>query len=196
MSFEITSVWKNITPELEAELVDFWIDNKAIADKKQAAMRSKQVVCIAREDGGKIVGVSTAHPRVIPRLRQPMFYYRNFIAADYRGKQLAAPFLEKSKVALQEHTKSLPKPICLGILIELENKGLATHRNEAVWADAGGGWTFIGYSPKGLHLRVGYFDEAKIGAPMPVRRQAVRGGQGQQRGQGAQAGRGRGRQRA
>ena len=68
MSFEITSVWKNITPELEAELVDFWIDNKAIADKKQAALRSKQVVCIAREDGGKIVGVSTAHPRVIPQI--------------------------------------------------------------------------------------------------------------------------------
>lgn len=194
MSFEFIPVWKNITPELEAELVDFWIDNKAIGDKKQAALRSKQVVCIVREDGGKIVGVSTAHPRVIPRLRQPMFYYRNFIAADYRGKQLAGPFLEKSKAALQEHTKSLPKPICLGILIELENKGLAAHRNEAVWPEAGG-TTFIGYSPKGLHLRVSYFDDAKLGAPMPVRRQAVRGG-GQQRGQGGpQAGRGRARQR-
>jgi hypothetical protein len=175
VSVEIIPVWKNITPEIETALVDFWIENKAIADKKQATERVKQVVCIAK-DGDKIVGASTAHPRVIPRLRQPMYYYRNFIAADYRGQQLGAPFLNKSKEALQEYSKSLEKPLCLGILMELENKALAAHRNDAIWPEVGA--VFIGYSPKGLHLRVIYFDDARLSAPLPVRRRQAAGAAG------------------
>jgi len=171
VSLDIISVWKNITPELEAELVDFWINNKAMADKKLAGERAKQAVCIARGEKGEIVGVATAHPRIVPRLRQPMYYYRNFIAADYRGKQLAVPFLEKTKQVLQEYNLGLPKPLCLGIIIELENKGLAAHRNEAQWKE---GFTLIGYSPKGLHLRVWYFEGVKLFAPTPVKK-AVRG---------------------
>lgn len=194
MSVEIIPVWKNITPEIETALVDFWIDNKAMADRKQAAERVKQVVCIAK-DGDKIVGASTAHPRVIPRLRQPMYYYRNFIAESHRGQQLGAPFLNKSKEALQEYSKSLEKPLCLGILLELENKALAAHRNDVIWPEVGA--VFIGYSPKGLHLRVIYFDDARLAAPLPVRRRQVAGagrGQGQGQGQRAQAGRARARQ--
>ena len=163
MSVEIIPVWKKLTPELEAELVEFWVDNKAIPDKKTAATRTKQAACVARSADGKIVGVSTVHPRIVPRLRQPMYYYRNFIAADFRGKQLAAPFLSKTREVLQEYNASLPKPLCLGVIVELENRALAAHRNQAHWGDVG--FTFIGYSPKGLTLRVSYFDGVRLFAP-------------------------------
>ena len=169
MSLEIIPVWKNITPELEAELVEFWTSNKAIGDATQAAERAKQVVCLVRSEQGAIVGVSTVQPRIVPRLRQPMYYYRNFIVADYRGKQLAAPFLKKTQDVLQEYNLALPKPNCLGIIIELENTSLAAHRNEAQWKE---GFTFIGYSPKGLHLRVCYFDGVKLFPPAPLKKAA------------------------
>ena len=170
MSLEIIPVWKQITPELEAELVQFWISNKAIADEKQAAQRTKQVACLVRSEQGTIVGVSTVHPRIVPRLRQPMYYYRNFIAADFRGQQLAVPFLLKTKEVLQAHNLALPKPLCLGVIIELENKSLAAHRNQAHWSDVG--FTFIGYSPKGLHLRVWYFEGVRLFAPAAVKKGA------------------------
>ena len=169
MSLEIIPVWKNVTPELEAELVEFWIKNNAIAEEKDAAERAKQVACIARSEQGAIVGVSTVHPRIVPRLRQPMYYYRNFIAEDFRGKQLAAPFLLKTKEVLQDYNLALSKPLCLGIIIELENKSLAAHRNEAQWNE---GFTFIGYSPKGLHLRVWYFEGVRLFAPAPLKKVA------------------------
>lgn len=169
MAAKVTQVWKQITPELEQELVEFWTSNKAIGQEKDAAKRAKQVVCIARGDKGEIVGVSTAHPRIVPRLRQPMYYYRNFIAEGARGQQLAPEFLEQSKQALQEYNLGLSKPLCLGMIIELENKGLAAHRNEAQWKE---GFTFIGYSPKGLTLRVWYFDGVRLFAPAPLKRPA------------------------
>lgn len=169
MSLEIIPVWKKITPELEAELVQFWLTNKAIGDEKLAAERARQVVCLARSEQGAIIGVSTVQPRIVPRLRQPMYYYRNFIVADYRGRQLAAPFLKKTQDVLQDFNLALPKPNCLGIIIELENKSLAEHRNEAQWKE---GFTFIGYSPKGLHMRVWYFDGVRLPPPAPLKRPA------------------------
>ena len=169
MAATVTQVWKKVTPELEAELVKFWTSHNAIGDEKDAASRAKQVVCIARDDNGALVGASTAHPRIVPRLRQPMYYYRNFIAEGARGQQLAPEFLEQSKQALQAYNLGLSKPLCLGIIIELENKGLAAHRNEAQWKE---GFTFIGYSPKGLTLRVWYFEGVKLFAPVRVKKQA------------------------
>ena len=169
MAANVIQVWKKVSPELEAEIVRFWTDNKAIGEENDAAKRAKQVVCIARDEAGALVGVSTAHPRIVPRLRQPMYYYRNFIAESARGQQLAPAFLEQSKQALQQYNLGLSKPLCLGIIIELENKGLAAHRNEAQWKE---GFTFIGYSPKGLTLRVWYFEGVKLFAPARLKRPA------------------------
>jgi hypothetical protein len=169
MTLEITPVWKQITPELEAELTQFWIDNRAIADDQGAVERARQVVCLARSEQGVIVGVSTAHPRFVPRLRQPMYYYRNFIAADFRGRQLAPAFLLKTKEVLQSYNLALSEPRCLGIIIELENQSLAAHRNEAQWRE---GFTFIGYSLRGLPLRVWYFEGARLSAPVLMKQVA------------------------
>ena len=169
MAATVSQVWKKVTPELEAELVRFWTSNNAIGAEKDAAARAKQVVCIARDDGGALVGVSTAHPRIVPRLRQPMYYYRNFIAEGVRGQKLGREFLEQSKQALESYNLGLSKPLCLGIIIELENKRLAAEHNEAQWKE---GFTFIGYSPKGLTLRVWYFEGVKLFAPVRVKKQA------------------------
>ena len=165
MSLEITAVWKEVTPELEAELVEFWISNGAIADWQQASERTKRVVCLARSEQGAIVGVSTAHARVVPRLRQPMYSYRSFIAVEFRNEALAAAILVKTKSVLQEFNLALPRPRCLGLIIELQNPALAAHRTEAQWDE---GPVFIGYSPKGLPLRVWYFEGVRLFAPAAV----------------------------
>ena len=108
--------------------------------------------------------------RVVPRLRQPMYYYRNFIAEGARGQQLAPLFLEQSKQALQDYNLGLSKPLCLGLILEIENKRLAAEHNEAQWKETG--FTFIGYSPKGLTLRVWYFEGVRLFAPAPLKKPA------------------------
>ena len=45
----------------------------------------EQAVCIARDEAGAICGVGTAVVRCCPRLRQPMYYYRQFFAKSLRG---------------------------------------------------------------------------------------------------------------
>ena len=170
---EFIAVWKQVTPELQAELVAFWTAHKAIAEPDIAAIRARQAVCVGRDGEGRIVAVGTAFVRVLQRMRQPMYYYRQFFAPNVRGLGQAIPFYNRARQILQAHNASLPAPESLGVLLELESMLLAKHYDLAHVASADS--TFIGYSPRGLQLRVSYFEGARLLAPVspaPRRRTA------------------------
>lgn len=167
MKVEILPVWKNITPALGEELMGFWRSNKAIVDDASAATRATQAVCIARDESGAICGVGTAVIKVLPRLRQPMYFYRQFFAKSLRGRSQLIPFYQRARELLQDYNASLEKPESLGVLIETENAKLSSAYNHAY--EPAFAATFIGYSPRGTHMYVSYFDGAVLQPPAPIR---------------------------
>ena len=76
------------------------------------------------------------------------------------GNAMAAPYNARTV----DPETALPEPESLGVLIELESALLASHYTQAHVAAADS--TFIGYSPRGLQLRVSYFEGARLFAPM------------------------------
>jgi hypothetical protein len=171
--FDVIPVWKQVTPELKAELVAFWTSHKAIGDPARAAARTDQAICIARDADGAICAVGTALIRVLPRLLQPMYYFRLFFAKSVRGQQQMPAFFNRCREVLQAYNASLPKPESLGVLTELESGFLATFYKQVHVAEMNS--TFIGYSPRGLQLRVSYFDGATLLPPvMPAKAASTR----------------------
>jgi hypothetical protein len=162
--FKVIPVWKQVTPELKVELVDFWKNHKAIGDPARAAARTEQAICIGRDADGAICAVGTALIRVLPRLLQPMYYYRLYFAKSVRGQKQMPAFFNRCREVLQEYNASLPTPESLGVLVELESGFLATFYKQAHVAEMNS--TFIGYSPRGLQLRVTYFDGATLLPPV------------------------------
>lgn len=171
MKVDFLPVWKQVTPELAQELTAFWQANNAIAETAAAATRAQQAVCIARDESGALCGVATAVLKVLPRLRQPMYYYRQFFAKALRGQHQELAFFQYAKRILQEHNAALPVAESLGILLEIENAKIAAAYRRA--HEPGFDATFIGYSPRGLQLRVSYFEDAVLLAPTPLRRPAL-----------------------
>ena len=169
LNLEISPVWKQVTPELKAELLEMWGATQAMHNPVQAQARTEQAVCIARDVDGRLCGVGTAVVRVLPRLRQPMYYYRQFFAPAVRGQKQTVPFFERACSVLQAYNAGLEQPESLGVLIELENAQLAARYNTAQTATT----TFIGYSQRGLQLRVSYFEGATLLPPVIVRRNPV-----------------------
>ncbi|MFC5569031.1 hypothetical protein ACFPN1_02990 [Lysobacter yangpyeongensis] len=167
-SFEITPVWKSVTPELSEELIGLWSRNKAIDDPVRARARASQAVCITRDGSGAICGVGTAIVRVLPRLRQPLYFYRQFFAPEFRGQKQTVPFFNRARRILQDYNAALATPESLGVLLELENPMLARHYTRAY--EPAGDSAFIGYSPKGLQLRVSYFEGARLLPPVQLQR--------------------------
>lgn len=169
MAVKIVPVWNAITPELEAELARFWIDNKAMLDETKAHERAAQVVCVAR-DKGVIVGVSTAYPRIVPMLRQPMYYFRMYLAPDHRGQELSFGFLNQSFAAIEQQELAKEKPLCLGVIVSLQNQRLARHYNEAYWPRTK--FAYAGISKDGQVLRVRYFEGIRLPPPVQLKRKA------------------------
>jgi hypothetical protein len=172
-SFEIVPVWKNVTSELSAELIDLWGRSGAIADPDKAALRAGQAVCVARDANGKACGVGTAVIRILPRLRQPMYFYRQFFAPEFRGHRQTVPFFIRARQTLEDHNAALAVPESLGVLLELENPQLAARY--ALACEPGAGTIFIGYSPQGFQLRVSYFNNAQLLPSATVTRRAQPG---------------------
>jgi hypothetical protein len=171
VAFEIHPAWRQVTPELKEELVAFWKRNQALGDPALAASRAEQAVCIGRDDEGALCAVGTAVLRTLPRLRQPMYYYRQFFAKSMSGRHQLIPFYQQARQILQDYNASLAAAESLGILIETENSKLSSaykHAHEPAFAA-----TFIGYSPRGTHMYVSYFDGAVLLAPTPLRRPAL-----------------------
>lgn len=171
MSFQVVPVWQQVTPGLEQELLAFWRRNNAIADAGRAAERARQAVCIGRDADGALCAVGTAALRTLPRLRQPTYYYRQFFDVAQRGQRQAIPFANRAKAILQAYNAGLARPESLGMLVEVESRQLADRYTLAHEPESGYG--FIGYSPRGLVLRVSWFDGATLQPPVPPRRAAT-----------------------
>ena len=73
--------------------------------------------------------------------------------------------------SLDETGRPRHLPECGGILLEVENAKIAAAYRRA--HEPGFEATFIGYSPRGLQLRVSYFEDAVLLAPTPLRAPAA-----------------------
>jgi len=162
MAVEIIKVWKRVDLALQAELARYWIDNGAMLDTAKAAERALEVVCIAREDG-KVVGVTTAYPRIVPMLRQPMYYLRMHIAAPARNQALSIPFVNDSFDEIERQELAQAKLKCIGVILQLQNERLAAHYNEAYWWQSK--FVFAGYSKDNQQIRVRYFEGVRLPPP-------------------------------
>lgn len=167
MSFEIVPAWRQVDDALAGELGGFWRGHGAMP-AAEAARRARQAVCIGRDEAGAVCAVGTAELVVLPRLRQPTYYYRQFFGPAHRGRGMGLPFLVRAREILQAHNASLPEPESIGLVVEVESRMLAERYTLA--HEPASGFTFIGYSPRGLVLRASYFDGARLLPPGRQRR--------------------------
>lgn len=159
VEFTYENVWSPKSQDLLDEIVEFWNKYKAIPPGESAIDRAKDVVFIIRDQTNAVVAVSTAKINFIKFLKLNMFYYRCFVAPEYRRQGLMTKITVETRNFLENEHQNI-KPLCAGIIAELQNKALNEYRREAVFVASG--LTFIGYNKNGHQVRIYYFKGAKI----------------------------------
>ncbi|HET7932434.1 MAG TPA: hypothetical protein VFL63_13725 [Rhodanobacteraceae bacterium] len=157
--FRYVTDWQNLDDDDAQAIREFWLREHANVAGAEAERRVQQTIARVLDAEGELVAVSTAEPKVIPRLMQPMYYYRCFVGAAWRDRKLARPLLRHSFDALEAWAREHDFP-CIGMLLELENAGFARTLQRARWESVD--FSFIGRSRRGLDLRVRYFRGAKL----------------------------------
>ena len=163
--FELVSVWPAPGEEARQKVVDFWTKHEVFTEKtrQQAEARSHQLLVMALDDNHEIAGVSTAFKQPIQQLGFPCFYYRTFVAPQYRKLwMLSKELFHASYDALNARFQAKHDSDVLGLFLELQNEMLMRHLKYAVWEADGMNVVYIGKSSSGQHRRVWYFEGAKV----------------------------------
>ena len=157
--FQYVAHWQTDLPDEGETVLAFWLKEKAIGDETQARQRLKEIVLHSRDADGEMAGVCTAVAMTLPRLGQPMYYYRCFIAPRWRKSRLILYIFKRAFELLEGHAMRSGYP-CIGVLTELENTRFTEMGQIPVWPDIH--LTYIGKSQRGHDLRVRYFRGAKF----------------------------------
>ncbi len=153
------NVWEDKTEDLQKEIIEFWVGHGALP-REQATERVKQVFCVGRDKSGKIAGVGTVYPQFNRQLENSFYYYRSFVAPDHRQDLLATNLLNFTSNALNDAFIKGINTRCIGMILEVENEYLKNHWNQGAWPYTG--FIYIGKNNRGDHVRVLYFEDARI----------------------------------
>ncbi len=157
--FQFVTHWPQGTPKDGAAVLEFWRREKAIGDEAHAQQRLREVVLHACTEAGEVAGICTAVPLTLPRLGQPMYYYRCFIGSQWRNSRLVFNMVNRAFDTLQDFARDQGFP-CIGVVLELENARFDQTLRSPVWPKTG--FIYIGRSPRKFELRVRYFRGARL----------------------------------
>jgi hypothetical protein len=157
--FTFVEHWQTENAQNAEAVLSFWRRENAIADEEQAKKRLGEIVLHARDADGNVAGVSTAVKITLPRLGQPMYYFRCFVGRNWRKSRLVLQLLRRTCETLETFARAHDFP-CIGVILEMENARFGEALKRAWWPSTG--FVFIGKSQRGLDLRVKYFRGAKL----------------------------------
>lgn len=158
-NFRFISHWQTQSPENDAAAVAFWKEENALSSDIKVEERLRQVILRAESADGQVAAVSTAFSMTLPRLGQPMYYFRCFIGKKWRKSRLVFGVLNHSFDILQEYARNNAYP-CIGVLLELENSRFGQTLQAPAWTNPK--FVYIGKSQRNLDLRVRYFAGARL----------------------------------
>jgi hypothetical protein len=157
--FTFITHWKQESESEDTVVSTFWQAEGALSNDVKASERLRQVILRAQSEDGKVAAVCTAVPITMPRLAQPMYYYRCFIGKDFRKTRLVIDILGRAFDVLEEYARANRYP-CIGVLLELENSRFNDRLRTPVWPFVP--FVYIGKSQRNLDLRIRYFRGARL----------------------------------
>ena len=151
-------VWQQVTPALRQQLIDFWDSNGAIQDPFEAWRRTFEVACVALNEAGQVVGISSVYGAY--GAGAPYWFYRTFIREDCRDVGLAPRIFActHEQLALM-YSDEAQAPV--GMMVVSENPKLETPAGIRVSQRAG--LLHLGYNEHGQSVWHLLFRQAASG---------------------------------
>lgn len=157
--FSFHTIGETVSPEIASEVIKIWTEFAGL-DKAESQRRLVELIMVVKDGTGKVVGVSTAVKTFFPQIQNYVFAYRCFILPEFRAPALDTQMIVRSKAHLHQISKSEAEKKCVGIMVVVQNEILKQNWRQAVWR--GADMIYVGNTPKGDHMRIGYFKQARI----------------------------------
>ncbi len=139
-----------------------WAEEGAL-DDEEARRRTSELLLVATDAAGRLVGVSSAFLERNRQLGMDLWYYRVFVSARHRGGNVAVQLALRGRELLERRFVTGEDRRGAGVCFVVQNEGLKQHLPEGLWPTTG--MVLIGDNEEGDHVRVRFFPGAE--APPP-----------------------------
>jgi hypothetical protein len=156
-SFQL--VTSPVSQQIATDVAKLWMESARLSTA-EAERRIKELVLIARDKSGNAIGVSTAVKTFFPQIHNYVYAYRCFIHPEFRAPALDTQMIVRTKNHLAEISRLETSNKCVGIMVIVQNEIIKAQWKQAVWL--GADMIYVGNTPEGHHIRVGYFNGARI----------------------------------
>src|SRR5688500_2211342 len=153
------NMWGRDASPIRANILNIWMQH-SVPKGLKAEERLRQLVFVVKNKRGDVVGLSTAFKSYIKQLRNHFFVFRLLLIPEYRVAGLTSKLLVLTRDFLESIHASANPDTPIGLITLVENEELKQHRNEAIWPASR--MVYIGNSKEGHHIRVYYFEGARI----------------------------------
>jgi hypothetical protein len=143
------------------QILAFWSEGRAL-EGEAARERLDQVVCLALDDAGDIVGVNSVIEQDVGLVGRRLWVYRSLVSEG--GDDLASAMFNSAFGALEDRfDPGGSEP--MGVCVATADRAEIERRPEAIWPEEG--LIFAGYLNDGRQLRVRWFWKAVTEPGLP-----------------------------
>jgi hypothetical protein len=154
-------VWQKVSNSIRDDVVEFWKANGLTLPPQELNTRVDQLVFIARDSKGSVIGVCTAYKMEVDQLKNFMYGFRCLVGSENRQKHLAIEFISMTFEKFDDLSNEGTLDDCIGILVSAESQLLRMKTTAfAVWKRTH--FVYIGMDASGAPMRVRYFKDACI----------------------------------
>ena len=146
--YTVSPVTGGVSEELGREVAAFWLRQGAIPDAREARRRADELICVARNGVGDIVGVNTAYVSRLRSVEDRYFFYRMFIRPRDRHLHLCSALVRAAVDTLRE--RGVTGTAVKGVVLITENPKLMRESGRRLLNHLG--WRHAGADPRGLDI--------------------------------------------
>ena len=157
-SITVQVVWQLWDDALIEEIENYWSAEEMVFSQ-DASDRARQVVAVARDGEGVIVGLCSVEAAFYEPFKNTFYIYRTSVAKAARGHWISRQLFDSCFSELNSRFEQRPEAP-LGVMAMIQNQHLDRSMNQAVRPASQ--LVFAGYNVLGHQIRVRYFDNALI----------------------------------
>ncbi len=164
----IEIVWPAPSREARADAVTFWLAEGALRAREIAEERAAELLALARDPGGQVIGIATAFREQRPRFPRPFYVYRSFVGAAHRRAHVASALFYDAVPHLAKRYASGEDQSAIGVYLNHDATSALSGPAAALFADpvwdlAGLSMFYAGIDESGRASRILYFPGARLG---------------------------------
>jgi GNAT superfamily N-acetyltransferase len=157
---QFIDVWQKADEKDRQDAAALWRADGAISDEQSIQDRLPQLCVLCRASSGELLAMTTAYRHFSSQLDNQFYVLRMYVGKKARRSGVGFRLLHRVIEVLEQRYRSGEDTSAIGILFELENPTIQQARSEAIWPTTR--FVFIGKNVRGDHVRVRYFEGARI----------------------------------